>query len=982
MKRITLFYFSFIFFISGAFAQANVWYFGDYAGLKFNGTGTPTALNNSAMRTGEGSAVMTDKAGNLLFYTDGIAVWNSKHNKDITGMKGHGSSTQTALIIPVPETDCKRYFIFTVGGVEDFSIGANVTLVEMSGDATSGTTIKKIEGPTRMYSASVTEKLNGVKDGSGGYWVVNHEWQNNKYHSYHVTKNTTDITKLLATDVVTAIGKSQTGTLTNGQGQLKFSRDGKKMAIAVAQDKYAEFYDFDLSTGKPSNVQLIQSNDANFPSFTTIFSNSANVYGLEFSNSGQFLYVADFYTGGNAKIYQFDLSSGNLGTIRSTHVVLGSNSHSSNYPYGAMQMGPDGKIWIAKNDRYSLAVINKPELSGTSANFVENGVTLTKLCYNGLPTTIVVDMCCTINKPFLGRDTSFCQGQQFILKDTVKNVSTYWWSDNSNMPSLTVSKAGQYWVEIAIGGCKNRDTINITIKKSPKVDLGKDSILCDFKNFTLGNSLKGPKYLWSTSETTKTIKPTSVGKYWVQVDSNGCKASDTVLIFLTSFQKPSLGNDTMACEGKTISINGFTPNAKSYSWNTSNNVPVQDVTTSGTYILSITDNKCTFTDTIVVNFIPYPNVNIGRDTGFCGDFSLILNAGNPGLNKIWNTNETTQTITVTNQHGLYWVDVSNQGCKKRDTMVINKLNGPNVNLGNDSVFCTPISLVLNAKNPGMNYLWDNAGTAQTYPINSPGKYWVRVTDSKGCVVSDTIEIKDSSFSFSFRQDTTVCYGQTVVLKGKPKPFTNSWLGVGSTADSIIVNASGNYKLTVSNGSCKKTDSIAITVRPPINLELGPDTTVCDDLGEVLNLSAPSGFKNYKWQPGGETSPGIVVKQPGIFSVTIIDNNDCEASDNIQVIKLCPLAFWVSTAFTPSSESVNGKFGVSYQGPPVVGFEMLIYNRWGELIYKSNDINAWWDGNYMSKPCQLGMYMAIVHFNSKLGNDLKRCEYKGMFYLNR
>jgi len=965
------------------FSQSNIWYFGDYAGIRFNGTGTPTTLSNSAMWTGEGSAVATDVNGDLLFYTDGVSVWNSKHSKEFTGMKGHGSSTQTALIIPIPETNCKRFFIFTVGGVEDFSLGSGVTLVEISGDpSTTGTTVTKIEGPTRLYTTSCTEKLNGVKDGKGGYWVVNHEWQNNKYHSFHVTKTTTDISKLIATDVVTAIGISQTGILTNGQGQLKFNQSGSKMAVAVAEDKFVELYDFDLATGKPSNVQLIQNNDPNFPTNKTIFSGTANLYGLEFSNNGSYLYVAEFFTGGNASVFQFDISSGNLGTIRNSKVVLGTSSHSSRYPYGAMLMGPNGKIYIARSNRKYLAVINQPESAGTACNFVENGLTLAKDCYNGLPTTIQVDLCCSINKPYLGKDTLVCQSGPWILKDTTKNVSSYLWSDYSTKSTLSVSKSGTYWVEIAIGSCKKRDTIEVTFGNTSNFIVRPDTMLCSKSKIILDAKVVGNKYKWSTGDTTKSITVADSGNYWVEVQNGNCKQKGTVRITYNTMPKPSLGRDTALCAGKTLTINGFTLNAKSYTWSTGNKLPEQTITQSGTYILEVTDNKCNLSDTIKVVFNSYPTVNLGRDTGFCGNFSLTLDARNPALNRIWNTGETTQRITVSNTYGNIWVQVSNQGCIKSDTIFIFKLPGPSVNLGVDTIYCGSFIRTLYAKNPGMNFLWSNGTTGPMYSIDKPGKYWLKVEDTKGCIMSDTIHIADSSFTFKFGNDTAVCFGQSVTLLAKGPAYKHTW-NTGETGNMITVNTTGQYRVLVKRATCEQMDSIRVTLWPEIFIDLGPDTSLCEDLKDSITLVAPSGFKSYTWQPTGQTTSTIVIETPAIYSVRVTDQNDCEATDTLEVTKYCPIFLWVPTAFSPGSEGPNGRFRVSYIGPPVQGFEMLIFNRWGELLYKSHDINASWGGDYLDKPCQLGMYLCIVRFNSiyKSG-DSKRNFYKGMFYLNR
>jgi len=118
--RTLLFFIIFIVFSNHyGFSQSNIWYFGDYSGLLFNGKATPTPLSNGKLSTGEGCAVLTDKNGNLIFYTDGVSVWNSSHYKEFSGLKGHSSSSQSALIIPIPGTNCKRYFIFTMGAAED-----------------------------------------------------------------------------------------------------------------------------------------------------------------------------------------------------------------------------------------------------------------------------------------------------------------------------------------------------------------------------------------------------------------------------------------------------------------------------------------------------------------------------------------------------------------------------------------------------------------------------------------------------------------------------------------------------------------------------------------------------------------------------------------------------------------------------------------------------------------------------------------------
>src|SRR4030095_5377101 len=101
--RFTVLFFIFSFSFHYSFSQnpTNIWYFGSNAGLDFNG-GSPIAISNGQTNTTEGTAVMCDASGNLLFYTDGITVWNKNHSVMSNGSGLHGgySSSQSALIIP------------------------------------------------------------------------------------------------------------------------------------------------------------------------------------------------------------------------------------------------------------------------------------------------------------------------------------------------------------------------------------------------------------------------------------------------------------------------------------------------------------------------------------------------------------------------------------------------------------------------------------------------------------------------------------------------------------------------------------------------------------------------------------------------------------------------------------------------------------------------------------------------------------------
>ncbi|MGE5944116.1 MAG: hypothetical protein ACM31G_07235, partial [Flavobacteriales bacterium] len=149
--------------------EANIWYFGHNAGLDFN-SGSPAVITDGKLVTEEGCATISNKDGQLLFYTDGMTVWNRNHNIMIngTGLKGHFSSTNSAIIVPKPDFP-DIYYIFTV----DSEAGANglqFSEVDMSLDGgMGGVTSSK----NNFLFARTTEQVTAIKSPlSNSYWVV------------------------------------------------------------------------------------------------------------------------------------------------------------------------------------------------------------------------------------------------------------------------------------------------------------------------------------------------------------------------------------------------------------------------------------------------------------------------------------------------------------------------------------------------------------------------------------------------------------------------------------------------------------------------------------------------------------------------------------------------------------------------------------------------------------------------------------------
>ncbi|MCX6272837.1 MAG: hypothetical protein NTU44_16795, partial [Bacteroidetes bacterium] len=397
-----------------------VWYFGNHASLDFT-SGTPVSVaNGQAMNTGEGCTEAYDDNCNLLFYSDGSNIWNRLNNliPNGTGLDGSPTSTQSAVAVPVPGTNFDQFYVFTVDEgstlFDEGHLGLRYNLVEncLTSPAVNST-IRNIA----LEPFLTCEKLTVTSDHSGGYWILAHGFQSgldNKgcnFYAYHLLSSGT----LITTPVITVIGTLTSTSLSNAQGQMKFSHDGSKVAAAIHFNRTVDLLDFNISNGHLSNPRRIL-----FP-HTLSGDEDCQIYGLEFSLNNQFLYISGSYvTSGlpcTKRIYQVNLSTFNFqSTINSTcgsitiyqRVFTWFSEISScsgiriiytspalyNYEFGQMQMAPDGNIYIPRRHLTNTSLSNyvsrieSPNLPGAVFNELAVPLLSGQACVYGLPTLI------------------------------------------------------------------------------------------------------------------------------------------------------------------------------------------------------------------------------------------------------------------------------------------------------------------------------------------------------------------------------------------------------------------------------------------------------------------------------------------------------------------------------------------------------------------------------------------------------------------
>lgn len=371
--------------------QASKWYFGNYAGLDFNAekvsllTDGQVVSENLRDAVSEGTTSVADTLGNLMFYSNGVDVWNRLHQKMPrgTGLAGNNSTTQT-LAVPHP-ADKKLYYIFTASPQGNncidttfysFSYNQKVpgfwySIIDMSADNGLGDIVVK---NVRLV-ASTTEKMCATLHENGqDIWVMMHEWNSNTFRAYRLTRDT----YLIDTNaVISCVGMIHTGgtiyydrekpysSEDNVIGQTKFSLDGTRLALAISDTSRVEVFNFDKKTGVVTP-------------FVTL-TNIQMPYGLEFSASGRFLYVSGISE--PRTIVQYDLQAEDIerSIYELSKTGIGLES-------GSLQLGPDHKIYYANFSQPFLPVITNPDSLGKSCGYQPEGIYLEgKVCSVGLP---------------------------------------------------------------------------------------------------------------------------------------------------------------------------------------------------------------------------------------------------------------------------------------------------------------------------------------------------------------------------------------------------------------------------------------------------------------------------------------------------------------------------------------------------------------------------------------------------------------------
>ncbi|MBE0641971.1 MAG: hypothetical protein IH599_08045, partial [Bacteroidales bacterium] len=444
----------------------------------------------------------------------------------------------------------------------------------------------------------------------------------------------------------------------------------------------------------------------------------------------------------------------------------------------------------------------------------------------------------------IGQDTALCAGQSLVL-NAGGNYLDYLWSTGGTASSITVNSTGTYWCRTHI-----IDSTNLVVNGD--FSLGNNYFSSSYGYGTGGPygllSLEG-KYAISTNASLThtnfsacTDHTTGTGNFMIVNGSSTvnthiwCQSisilPNTDYIFSAWFtsvhpSNPAILNFTINNQniGPLVSLSGTTCNWQNFFqvWNSGANTSATICITNQNTAISGNDfalddiyfaQECTFYDTVNVEVLNYPVIDLGPDQTICRGDSVVLDAtADPTSSYLWYNGSTAPSITA-DSTAFIWVEVANGNCSTVDSMFLEVIEYPVVDLGIDTVICDGSSLWLNAQNDSSTYLWSNGSSSAGILAGVTGTYWVGVSRGN-CQVSDTINVNISvGPAANLGPDKEICMGDSVLLY--PGPANRYLWNNGDTASQITVSPSSisTFIVQLFDGfGCSSSDSVSIAPIP-------------------------------------------------------------------------------------------------------------------------------------------------------------------------
>ena len=349
----------------------------------------------------------------------------------------------------------------------------------------------------------------------------------------------------------------------------------------------------------------------------------------------------------------------------------------------------------------------------------------------------------------------------------------------------------------------------------------------------------------------------------------------------------------------------------------------------------------------------------------------------------------TRTFTTTTTAGIYEyrlsvADRSNLGslqCRVNSLpLTIGLYNTPVATAASNTPICTGRNLHLYATG-GTTYNWtgpngfasiiDTPTIVNVNPIQD-GTYTVIAANPAGCsdTAAITISVKPSPLAAIANADTAICLHDTVQLfAGGGSSYR--WVPATGLSSATIFNpraspaTSTNYAVVVANAfSCTDTAHVTITVNVPVVANAGPDKTIIRGTTIILEGSIQGLSNNYFWSPASAFTnpqllqPMVTPQADAVYVLAATSANGCGSSSDTVAVKVYQ-EIYVPTAFTPDGDGLNDTWSIAALNA-FPAFELMVYNRYGQLVFSNRNVVKPWDGKYKGEPVPPGAYVYTIN----------------------
>ncbi|MFH0867169.1 MAG: PKD domain-containing protein [Bacteroidota bacterium] len=588
-------------------------------------------------------------------------------------------------------------------------------------------------------------------------------------------------------------------------------------------------------------------------------------------------------------------------------------------------------------------------------------------------------------------------------------------SGNGQGPyTISFPNGGSYNISLSVADAycsSDITTLPVSVTQTPVASAGQDASIC-LGHYTTLQGSGGTIYTWSPSTwlnnaniANPVATPLQSITYTLTVSNGSCSATDEVLVTVTPLSPASAGTDTGFCSGSSVMLNAT--GGAYYSWSPSTGLsstsipnPVASPLNTATYTVTITaSDGCYATDniTVFVYQTPSSTFSVSDITACSEDNILVTYTGSAGSSATYNWNFNGGTIVSGNGQGPYYINWQTQGnyivtlsvmennCTSSVTNVpvsVFQVMASVTNIGNvqcygdnngtASVYGTGGSLPY-------SYLWSNLQNGQTINNLPAGNYSVTVSDANGCngtatafINGPTSPINLNTYNINVTCEN-LCDGMIGTnVTGGTGPYTYIWsTSPQQTTPSVYDLCPDNYSVTVTDmNGCTSTGNVNLPFTTSINSSFISDVTFGYIPFTVHFTYTGTNAYSFYWDFGdGTTStlqdPTHIYNSTGTYPVILIITGPGQCTDTyyIYIIAEDISVLEVPNVFTPNGDGKNDYLEIQYN---YIGeFVLKIFNRWGNLIYESDNESSFWDGNNRSNlPVPEGTYYYVIEATGK------------------